>query len=132
MEIMKKMILGFFTVLIFTLMLFVVSKAQTNDSSKAAQKQNDDASRQDKPVRIKNKPQASIGNCPQTSGVATLRATFDKSAKITDVEIVASSGCDSFDKKAVKAAKAIKFEPALKNGEIITLIKQLQYSFRKF
>lgn len=80
-------------------------------------------------MKIKKKPYASIGNCSQPRGLAKVKVTFDKSAKITKAEIFKSSGCEDFDKNVINAALEIKFEPKIVNGEPVTTIKILQYTF---
>lgn len=98
---------------------------ETNKSETKVEKQE-----YDKNVIIKKKPKAGTArSCSQTSAVARLRVTFDKSEKITDVEIVSSSGCRDFDESAVKAAKKIKFKPAIKNGEPITVKRTVEYIY---
>lgn len=99
------------------------ANAQSNNSSNSSNKQ------QDRPLEIKHKPRVELGNCQQRSGVTRLRVTFDKSAKVTNVEIASSSGCESFDRKAIEAAKKIKFKPAIKDGEPITVVRQIEYAF---
>ena len=84
----------------------------------------------DRNIVVKKKPQPIVPHsCSQTSGITQVRATFDKSGSITEVELIASSGCDGFDQNAVKAAKKIKFKPATKDGEPITVKKTIEYAF---
>jgi TonB family protein len=80
-------------------------------------------------VKILNKPRVELGRCSQPSGITKLRVTFDKSAKITEAVIVQSSGCQDFDNNAIKAARGIKFKPAIKDGEEATVTKPVEYSF---
>jgi TonB family protein len=54
---------------------------------------------------------------------------FDKSAKITDAVLVQSSGCEEFDNNALKAARGIKFKPAITDGEAATVTKPVEYRF---
>jgi len=126
-----KTIILIFSLLIFGLLLTVNSNGQTTDSSNSSENQTKKPE-SDKPLKIKRKPQARFtqGACSESSGLVSLRVTFDKSAKITDVEMISSSGCDKFDKDAVTAAKGIKFNPAVKNGEPVTVVKIVQYTFR--
>jgi TonB family protein len=86
----------------------------------------------DVPLKIINKPHAKTeGRCGRmTEGRTRLRVTFDKSGKVTDAVIVALSGCDTFNRNAVDAAKRIKFTPAIKNGEAVTIIRQIEYVYR--
>jgi TonB family protein len=118
-----KIITTFFAVLVFCLMIVSVSNAQTNNSADKPK---------DRPLKIKSKPRVSLGDCRESQGTTRIRATFDKSGKITAVEMIVSSGCESFDKNALRAAKGIKFQPEIKNGELITVSKQVEYSFAKY
>ncbi len=119
-----------FTILFLVLVFIGTSNGQTSELSNSS---DDKRQKNDQPLKIKNKPQATFErNCSQSSGVVSVRVTFDKSAKITDAEIISSSGCDSFDRNAIKAAKRIKFNPAIKNGEPVTVSKLVEYTFRKY
>lgn len=120
---MKQKIL--FIMMIILVGLVAVGNGQTADTNP---RQND------KPLKIKRKPTAQVrdANCSDSSGRVTIRVTFDKSAKITDTLIITSSGCNGFDDNAVRAARQIKFEPAVKNGEPITVTKLIQYDFRRY
>ncbi len=86
----------------------------------------------DKPLKIKRKPHPSVGNCSESKGLVVIRVTFDKSATISETEIVVSSGCESFDKRSLKAAQKIEFEPAEKSGEPITVTKKIEYAFSRY
>jgi TonB family protein len=91
-----------------------------------------DAKGEYKNIKIKSKPQVRIGECKQDSGQVILMVTFDKSAKITEVEVESSSGCRDFDENAVQAARKIKFVSATVDGEPITVEKKVAYTFRRF
>jgi len=126
---MKKVI---FVILICGLMFVVKSNAQTKDSSDSFGNQTKKQT-SDKPIKIIKKMFSGLRStsCTESSGVVSVRAIFDKSAKITNTEIVKSSGCDEFDRNALIIAKKIKFEPAIKDGEPVTVMKVIQYSFNK-
>jgi TonB family protein len=85
----------------------------------------------DRPLKILSKPNAKTdGDCGRSgSGRARLRVTFDKTAVVTMVENVELSGCQTFDRNAVKAAKKIKFQTAVKNGEAITVTRLIEYKY---
>jgi TonB family protein len=88
---------------------------------------------EDRPVKIKKKkPHPRVaGDCLQErSGVLRVKVTFDKSGKVTAAQPIGTSGCASFDKSAVKAAFELKFEPAIKDGQPITVTKMMQYTYR--
>lgn len=87
----------------------------------------------DKPLTIRKKPQASARGCRRnSSGVTRLRVTFDETGVIGEVAPVSTSGCLRFDDSAVTAAKMIEFDPAIKNGQPVTVKKLIEYSFRVY
>ena len=87
----------------------------------------------DKALVIKKKPHARATGCRLgTSGSAVVAVTFDKSGVVSGTELLASSGCTSFDKSALNAATKIKFDPALANGEPKTVKKRVEYTYRIF
>lgn len=90
------------------------------------------AQQADRPLKILSKPQPRSGQCTANSGLTSLRVTFDKSEKVTDVVVVRSSNCSEFDQNAITAAKAIKFTAAMKNGELITVEKLLEYKYSRY
>jgi periplasmic protein TonB len=109
-----------FTVLFSTVILSLIFVAAVNAQT-------------DKALKIISKPTASPRDCPRSSsGTAVVRVTFDKTGKITDTELVRSSACSSFDSSAVDAARRIKFEPAVKNGEAVTVSKPVEYKYSKY
>jgi len=117
---MKKNLFIFLPVVILFFTFVIPAAAQSVKISKKEA---------DKPVKILKKPVVQSGRCTQSSGLTKLRVTFDKSAKITGAVMIASSGCEDFDKNALKAARAIKFKPAIKDGEAATVTKPVEYSF---
>lgn len=122
-----------FVMLIGGLMCVIESNAQTTISPGSSGNQTTQ-SMPDKPLKIIKKMFSGLrsSGCAEPSGIVSVRATFDKSAKITETELVKSSGCDEFDRNALIIAKKIKFEPAIKNGEAITTTKIIQYSFNRY
>ena len=85
-----------------------------------------------RPVKIKKKPHAAPGYCSQSEGRALVRATFDKSGKITSVALIKPSGCNEFDERALAAARRISFEPATKDGVPVTVSKSIEYAYRRY
>lgn len=82
------------------------------------------------PLKILKKSSPSFRNCRSISAEITLRVTFDKSARVTNIEILSPSGCESFDRSSVRVAKKIKFTPAQYAGEPVTVKKKIIYSGR--
>lgn len=120
---MKKHISKFIAAVFLSWSFAVVSYAQSDAETSKKQAV-------DKPVKIKKKPVAEVAPCGRSEGLVRLKATFDKSGKITEVLITKTSGCDAFDKNAIRAARGIKFDPAIKNGEQVTVSRPLEYQFR--
>ena len=87
----------------------------------------------DRPLTIKKKPRPSAGNCRYgngpTSGTSIFSVVFERSGIVTEVTMLTGSGCNSFDRSAEKAARKIKFEPAVKNGAPVTIKKKVEYSY---
>lgn len=89
---------------------------------------------QDRPLKIKSKQRIDssvFSRCfegKRNTGIrASVKATFHSSGKVTEVEIAESSGCEYFDKEALRLAKKIKFKPAVKDGVPITVVKTTEY-----
>jgi TonB family protein len=110
-------------IILFLCFAFAVSSnAQTSNNQ------------QDRPLKIKSKPQISpsvFSRClegKRNTGIrALVKVTFHSSGKVTEVEIEESSGCEHFDKEALRIAKKLKFKPAIKDGEPITVVKTTEY-----
>ncbi len=117
---MKKQIFMFFAAGFLSFAAAVSTNAQTDTQTNQSVV---------KPVKIKKKPKVQLVTCGQSVGLVQLRVTFDKSAKITEIELVKSSGCEGFDQNAIRAARGIRFEPAIKDGEAITVTKPVEYRF---
>ena len=77
-------------------------------------------------VRIKSKPAPEY--LPSVSGSVVLKAVFASSGKVTKVEVV--SGLPGLTEEAIKAARKITFDPAIKDGRYVAQWLQLEYHFR--
>jgi TonB family protein len=86
----------------------------------------------DRPVNVTSKPKPRWANCQDDHLRVMILVTFDKSAEVTKTEVRKRSGCDEFDKNALAAAQNIKFEPALRDGEPITVVKNVEYAFNRY
>jgi TonB family protein len=86
----------------------------------------------DRPLKILKKPHARPGDCRQDGGTTTVKVVFDKSGKVTDAFLLMPSGCREFDDRAIAAALKIKFEPAIKNGQPVTVSKRIEYAYRRY
>ena len=119
----------FFSVVILTFLFNFSANAQIDSKSNKNEKQ------QDRPLKIKSvtPPDRSLfGRCFEDKRNAQLqievKVTFHSSGKVTDAEIVKASGCGYFDKECLRIVKKIKFNPEIKNGEAITIIKPMRYN----
>lgn len=119
-----KQIFSFFAVLTLTIVFGASVDAQPNGQASQSKGQN-----ADKPLKITKKPQPSARGCQPGNGRMQLRATFDKSAVVTNIELKSASGCDAFDRSAMQAAKNIKFEPATKDGNAVTVVRTVEYVY---
>jgi len=84
-----------------------------------------------KDVKILSKPRAvftDIARQEQITGVVKLRITFLASGKIGTITLVQGLP-GGLTKQAMKAARAIRFEPALRNGIPVTITKLLEFPF---
>ena len=85
----------------------------------------------DRPLKVTKRPRPRGGLCKDVyAGKTVALVTFDRSGKVTKVVLAVKSGCKKFDEESVDAAKGIEFEPAVKNGEPITVVKKMEYAFR--
>jgi TonB family protein len=69
--------------------------------------------------------------CPKNRGRIRLRAVLRKSGKVTDVEALEKSGCESFDKQAIKDVKTRKFTPAKKGGVAVSQYLLFEYTYNE-
>ena len=122
---MKKNIFTLFSVIILTLIFAGLTNAQTDSAANSKQTA-------DKKLKILKKPFPSSRGCVESSGITLIRVTFDKSSKVTNTEIVKSSGCSDFDNNSLDAASRIKFEPQTKDGEPITVAKTVEYKYERY
>lgn len=116
----------FMRAFILTLFLFGMMLVVATDEASAQQP--------DRPLKILNKPNAKTdGDCGRNgSGRVVLRVTFDKTAVVTTIEELELSPCRTFNRNAIKAARAIKFQTAVKDGESITVTKMIEYKYEIF
>lgn len=85
-----------------------------------------------KPLKFISKPFPSYTDAArqaQVNGTITVLVLFAGNGQVSHTIVLQSLGY-GLDENAVRAAKAIKFEPAEENGKPISQIKLIQYSFR--
>jgi TonB family protein len=64
-------------------------------------------------------------------GVVVLSVVFGADAQIRDIELVRGLP-DGLNEKAIEAAKKIRFEPAMKDGQPVSVRGTLEYSFNLY
>jgi TonB family protein len=126
---MKKLIITLFTFFLFALVFSGAANAQSGGSTDSTKKQE-----KDRPLKITGKSSPSrdtFSKCFKKRQYASLfirlRVVFHSSGKITGMEIVTPSGCEYFDKESLEVTQKIKFEPAIKNGEAVTVTRTVEY-----
>ncbi|HEY5883815.1 MAG TPA: energy transducer TonB [Pyrinomonadaceae bacterium] len=77
-------------------------------------------------VRVKSKPHPEYA-MSGAGGTVVLRVVFMASGKVSQIRVV--SDVPGFTDAAVKAARKIKFEPAIKDGRYVSQYIQLEYNF---
>jgi TonB family protein len=83
------------------------------------------------PLKIISKPRAIYTDKARSSGVSgiiRLAVGFSADGKVKHILIIKPLGY-GLDEQAVRAAREIKFEPAIKDGKPISKVKFIEYSF---
>lgn len=114
------------SVLIFVFSLCAVAQAQQTEQAA------------EEGVAIVSKPKSNYTDKARKKGIegtVRLRVTFLASGETGDVVYVSESSKKKkltkygLVERAIEAAKKIRFEPAKKNGQPISVIKLIEYSF---
>lgn len=120
------------TSIIFTLLFSVtifagLVGAQTN--SNAQEDKVYKLSEVDEKPEITKKKQASTrGKCNRT-GRARVRVVLRKSGEVTDPELVTISPCRAFNESVLKVVKKIKFKPATRNFQPVSVSVVIEYVY---
>lgn len=64
----------------------------------------------------------------KVEGTVVLRAVMSKTGRIEDIQVLVSLP-DGLTEQAIKAARKIKFDPAIKDGKAVSMWIQLEYRF---
>jgi TonB family protein len=100
---------------------------QTSNISEVNATTNDNVS----PIKILSKPRPSYTDAARQSGiegVVRLMIGFSEDGKIKHIMVVKPLS-HGLNEEAVRAARAIKFNPATKDGKPVSVVKQIEYSF---
>jgi len=85
-------------------------------------------------VRVLEKPEPTYSENARRFGVqgtVVLRAVFAKDGEVTNIHVVTKLP-HGLTKKAVDAAHAIRFVPAMKDGQAVSMWMELQYNFNLY
>ena len=112
-------------IFLFTVCLFGISKAQEAEDGDAA------------PVKITRRPQPGYTDDARREGVegiVKLKVTFLAEGKIGEVNEIVEENSKELRKtglvrQAIRAAKKIKFKPAVEDGKPITVTKTVVFTF---
>ena len=133
---MKKL---YFPTLALLTLLFLSggSFAQENVSTASIQKIDEEKiykqSEVDQKAKITKRQHPSTDRmCDSDAGSVKLQVTLHKSGKVSDVKLLVSSECQRFNENALAAAKKIKFNPALDEGQPVSVTVIVEFTYRKF
>ena len=118
--------------LFMLLLLFGNSFAQDNSSVTSIQKSDDEKiykqSEVDQRAKIIKKPIPSTERmCGNDSGFVRVSVILHKSGKVSDVKSLKSSECQRFNENSFDSAKKIKFNPAVKDGQPVSVSMMVEY-----
>ena len=85
-------------------------------------------------ARVTDRPEPSYtkeARKHQVTGTVILRCVFRSSGKVTDIKVIQGLP-DGLTERAVKAAKKIRFVPAMKDGHPVSMWMQLEYNFNLY
>ena len=134
---MTKKLSIIFAVSILMVIFASAAKSQTgapNSSVVAAATDTEDIvykpSEVDKRVQSIKKPKPKASSCDASLGVTKFQAVFRKTGQVTDIRMVVESDCRSFNKNALKAVRKIKFKPAMKGGQPVSVLMFVEYVYQ--
>jgi len=118
--------------LALTLTLFAAALMPVGATARSHRDQQDkDAPETQLVARITDKPEPGYtkeARKHQVEGTVILRCVFRSSGKVTDITVIQGLP-DGLTERAIKAAKKIKFKPAMKDGHPVSWWMQLEYNF---
>ena len=85
-------------------------------------------------ARITSKPEPQYTEAArrnQVTGTVVLNVVFSRSGEVTNIRVIQSLP-DGITEKAIAAARAIRFLPALKNNYPVSVYMQLEYNFNLY
>ncbi len=118
-------------------LLFGNSFAQDNSSITSIQKIDDEKvykqSEVDQKAKITKRPHPSTDRmCSNDSGLVRVLVVLHKSGKVSDVKSLKSSECQRFNENSLDSAKKIKFNPAVKDGQPVSVSVMVEFKYQIF
>ena len=113
--------------------VMIPDKSRSKPSDEECRKKGDVAavyngSEVDRKAVILERPQPDLSSLDHASGRVILKVVFCPHGSVGRVGIVAGVS-DQINERAIKAARQIKFEPAMKDGQRVAQYVQLEYEF---
>ena len=118
-------------------LLFGNSFAQDNSSITSIQKIDDEKvykqSEVDQKAKITKRSHPSTDRmCSNDSGLVRVLVVLHKSGKVSDVKSLKSSECQRFNENSLDSAKKIKFNPAVKDGQPVSVSVMVEFKYQIF
>jgi TonB family protein len=88
----------------------------------------------DRRARILSKPEPLMTEAAKrnkTFGTVVMRVTFTAAGEVTNIRVVQGLP-DGLSESAVAAARLIKFQPAMKDGRVVSQFLQIEYNFNDY
>jgi TonB family protein len=70
--------------------------------------------------------------CSNDSGLVRVLVVLHKSGKVGDVKSLKFSECQRFNENSLASAKKIKFNPAVKDGQPVSVSVMVEFKFQIF
>jgi protein TonB len=85
-------------------------------------------------ARVRSKPEPQYteeARRNQITGTVILRVVFSRSGEVTNIRAIQTLS-DGLTEKAIAAARKIRFVPATRNGQTVSMYMQLEYNFNLY
>jgi protein TonB len=127
------------SVIVVSLGILCLLSSSGNSMAQSSDKQTSDKSDEkvysakevDKKVVLKSKPEARYTDEACKKGVVgevVLKSVFAASGKVTNLEVLKGLP-EGLTESAIEAAQKIKFKPAMKGGQRVSVFIELHYNF---
>ena len=122
---------------LFVLLLFGNTFAQDNSSTTSIQKNDEEKiykqSEVDQKAKIIKRSSPSTDRmCSNDSGLVRVLVILHKSGKVSDVKSLIASECQRFNENSLTSAKKIKFKPALKDGQTVSVSVMVEFKYQRY